>query len=122
MRISDWSSDVCSSDLNRDYTTPSCHEQRLAQMRRINNSVQAFLEDQPGIARGEGSIKCRELYGLYGFQMRDVCRSSPVLFERFMHMLEDLDLAVEPVILGAFLLNVLRKLLVTYTVIPIWQL
>src|SRR3546814_10396038 len=35
---------------NRDYTTPSCHEQRLAQMRRINNSVQAFLEDQIGRA------------------------------------------------------------------------
>src|SRR3546814_6803944 len=117
MRISDWSSDVCSSDLeglhrlldNRDYTTPSCHEQRLAQMRRINNSVQAFLEDQPGIARGEGSIKCRELYGLYGFHMRDVGRSSPVSFERFMQMLEDLDLDVERDILGDYLVTGVSK-------------
>jgi P4 family phage/plasmid primase-like protien len=78
------------------YTLPACHHKRTGQMRRINNSVQAFLEDASNIRLDQaGEMKCRELYDLYGFHMRDVGRSTPVSFERFMQMLEDLDLTVD---------------------------
>jgi putative DNA primase/helicase len=80
----------------RGYTLPASHEVRVSQMRRINNSVHAFIEDTHQVARGEGSMKCRDLYDQYAFHMRDLGRSSsPVSFERFIQMLEDLDLLVE---------------------------
>jgi hypothetical protein len=40
-------------------------------------------------------MRCRDLYDMYGFHMRDVGRGNPVSFERFMQMLEDLDLDVD---------------------------
>lgn len=79
----------------KGYTLPACHEKRIHQMRRINNSVQAFLEDASNIRLGAGEIRVRDLYDVYGFHIRDTGRASPVSLERFMQMLEDLDLDVE---------------------------
>lgn len=80
---------------NREYSLPACHHGRINQMRRINNSVQAFLEDTQQLVRGgESTMRCRDLYDMYAFHMRDVGRNAPVSFERFMQMLEDLDLSV----------------------------
>lgn len=76
------------------YTTPACHETRIAQLRRINNSVQAFLESSPTIVIGEGEMKGRDVYDQYVFHMRDVGRGQPVSFERFIQMVEDLGLEV----------------------------
>lgn len=79
----------------RGFTIPACHEARLGQMRRINNSVQAFLEDAQDIKRGDGKIKAQELYDTYVQHVKNYRRGTPVSFERFMQMLEDLDLDVE---------------------------
>lgn len=84
----------------RGFTLPECHDRRIGQMRRINNSVQAFLEDERTIVVGEGTIKCKELFDLYAVRQRDDKRSQAVSFERFMQMLEDLDLTVSRDILG----------------------
>lgn len=78
----------------RDYTMPDSHKRRLNDMRRINNSVMAFLEDSKQFERGEGETVARELYDAYSFHMRDLVRSQPVSFERFRQMLEDLDLKI----------------------------
>ena len=86
----------------RGYTQPACHQFRIGQMRRINNSVHAFLEDQKLYVKGEGAVKCRDLYDSYSFHMRDVGRGQPVSFERFMQMLEDLDFKVERDVLGDY--------------------
>lgn len=80
----------------RGYTEPACHTKRLAQMRRINNSVQAFLEDSSTMVLDrDGEMQAREAYDQYVFHMRDLGRNQPVSFERFMQMVEDLDLSVE---------------------------
>lgn len=68
---------------------------RIEQMRRINNSVFAFIETGNGVARGDGTMKCRDLYDMYSFHMKDVGRGMPVSFERFNQMLDDLDLVTE---------------------------
>jgi len=93
----------------KGYTEPACHTKRLAQMRRINNSVQAFLEDSHTYVRGEGEVKCREVYDAYVFHMRDVGRSAPVSFERFMQMLEDLDLDIGRDLLGDYVVKGMTK-------------
>lgn len=80
---------------NRGYTMPLCHETRLAQVRRSNNSVQAFLEDHAGVAvAAEGSMKVQEVFDMYVQHIRNYRRGSPVGFERFMLMLEDLGYKV----------------------------
>lgn len=76
---------------NRSYTEPACHVQRMDQVRRLNNSVFAFLEDSRGVAQGEGHITVQALYDEYSFHVRDKDRRSPVTLERFRQMLEDLD-------------------------------
>lgn len=89
---------------NRDYTLPICHQRRAVQIRRINNSVEAFLQDSTMVRRSEdGEIKCRDLYGYYKVQTADVSRATPVSYERFLQMLEDLDVkvAVKPDATGA---------------------
>ena len=84
---------------NRGFTLPPSHHTRVNQMRRINNSVQAFLEDASNIRRvEEGEMRCRDLYNLYVFHIRDIGRNTPVSFERFMQMLEDLDLDVKHIV------------------------
>jgi P4 family phage/plasmid primase-like protien len=94
----------------RGFTLPECHEKRIAQMRRINNSVQAFLEDTKNYQRDpEGEVHCREVYDSYSFHMRDVGRSQPVSFERFMQMLEDLDLDIQRDIIGDYIAHGLSK-------------
>jgi P4 family phage/plasmid primase-like protien len=80
----------------KGYTLPACHDRRISQMRRINNSVQAFLEDAANVRLDSaGEMKCRDLYDMYGVHMRDVGRNQPVSFERFLQMLEDLDLDLD---------------------------
>jgi P4 family phage/plasmid primase-like protien len=76
----------------RGFTEPACHQQRLGQMRRINNSVAAFLEDTHRYERGEGLAPARDVYDDYVFHVRDVGRNRPVTFERFIQILEDLNL------------------------------
>ncbi|WP_166038992.1 phage/plasmid primase, P4 family [Sphingosinicella sp. YJ22] len=89
----------------RGYTLPACHERRLNQVRRINNSVQAFLDDANNVRRApDGEMKCRDLYDLYSFHMRDV-RNAPVSYERFRQMLEDLDLNLEPDLIGDYVVQ-----------------
>jgi hypothetical protein len=79
-------------------------------MRRINNSVQAFLEDTKNYQRDPaGEVHCREVYDSYSFHMRDVGRSQPVSFERFMQMLEDLDLDIQRDIIGDYIAHGLSK-------------
>jgi P4 family phage/plasmid primase-like protien len=88
---------------NRGYTLPECHHRRIGQMRRINNSVHAFLEDTKNYERNpEGMTPARQLFDSYAFHMREVLRSQPVSFERFMQMVEDLDLEVQRDVLSDF--------------------
>jgi putative DNA primase/helicase len=77
------------------FTKCPSSEARIEQMRRINNSVFAFIETGNGIARGDGAMKCRDVYDMYSFHMKDVGRGMPVSFERFNQMLDDLDLVTE---------------------------
>lgn len=77
------------------FTRCQSSEDRIQQMRRINNSVYAFIETGNGIGRGEGEMKARDLYDMYSFHMKDVGRGMPVSFERFNQMLDDLDLTTE---------------------------
>lgn len=93
----------------RGYTEPDCHERRMGQMRRINNSVHAFLEDTSNYTIGAGSAPCRELYDAYSFHMRDVGRGQPVSFERFMQMLEDLDMDVTRDAIGDYVVSGITK-------------
>jgi len=78
------------------FTVCESSEARIAQMRRINNSVFAFIETGNGIGRiKDGEMKCRDLYDMYSFHIKDVGRGMPVSFERFNQMLDDLDLETE---------------------------
>ncbi len=79
---------------NEGFTEPACHAFRLCQMRRINNSVQAFLEDSSAVEFGEGEMKAQKLYDTYVEHVRNYRRGQIVTFERFMQMVEDLDLSV----------------------------
>lgn len=95
---------------HKGYTQPECHIVRMGQMRRINNSVQAFLEDTRQFVRATGEeVKARDLYDSYVFHMRDVGRNAPVSFERFMQMVEDLELDLGRDILGDYVVLGLRK-------------
>lgn len=94
----------------RGYTLPECHDKRIAQMRRINNSVQAFLEDTGSVVAEAGAeMKCRDVYDHYAFHMRSIARAQPVGFERFMQMLEDLDFTVRRDLLGDYVVKGLGK-------------
>lgn len=93
----------------RGYTIPACHESRLTQMRRINNSVQAFLEDAVGIERGEGQMKVQKLYDTYVEHLRAYRRGNAVPFEQFIQMLEDLDLDVNRDVLGDYVAHGVRE-------------
>lgn len=79
-----------------DYTQPASHLKRMEQLRRINNSVKAFLDANTSvILDAQKNTMARELYDLYNFHQKDIGRGTPVTFERFIQMLEDLDFAVE---------------------------
>lgn len=94
----------------RGYTEPKCHHLRVAQMRRINNSVQAFLEDTRNYKLCDGeTVKAREVYDSYAFHVKEVGRSSPVSFERFMQMVEDLDLDIKQDIIGDYQIHGLER-------------
>lgn len=91
---------------NRGYTLPPCHEKRISQMRRINNSVHAFLEDSKKYQRDpQGVIPCKDVFDNYVFHMRETLRSQPVSFERFMQMVEDLDFEVQRDAIGDFVID-----------------
>jgi phage/plasmid-associated DNA primase len=75
-----------------DYTQPASHKRRMEQLRRINNSVKAFLDANTNIRMDEESVTtARDLYDQYNFHQKDIGRGTPVSFERFVQMLEDLD-------------------------------
>ena len=75
-----------------DYTQPASHKRRMEQLRRINNSVKAFLDANTNIQMDEQSVTtARDLYDQYNFHQKDIGRGTPVSFERFVQMLEDLD-------------------------------
>ena len=81
---------------NGDYTQPASHKARMEQLRRINNSVCAFLEANRNVVKKEGSIvMMRDLYDLYQFHQKDVGRGIPVTYERFAQMIEDLDYGIK---------------------------
>jgi putative DNA primase/helicase len=91
---------------NRGYTLPVCHHRRISQMRRINNSVHAFIEDTKLYVRdADGSVGCRGLFDSYAFHQREVLRSTPVSFERFMQMVEDLEMEVQRDAIGDFIVH-----------------
>lgn len=95
---------------SRGFTLPASHHNRIHQMRRINNSVQAFLEDNRTYERNaEGVVKAREVYESYSFHMKNVGSGTPVSFERFMQMLEDLDLNINRDLLGDYVILGLLK-------------
>jgi P4 family phage/plasmid primase-like protien len=92
------------------YTLPPSHEHRVGQMRRINNTVHAFLEDAKDLFfEPTAKMKCRELYDAYCFHSKDVAKMPPVSFERFMQMLEDRDLDVERDVVGDYVVVGVRK-------------
>jgi P4 family phage/plasmid primase-like protien len=94
----------------RGYTLPTCHDFRLGQMRRINNSVQAFLEDHKQVQLVDGGeIKAQELYDLYGAHIKHYRRGQMVGFERFMQMLEDLDLNIARDVLHDYVVQGVAK-------------
>lgn len=76
---------------NNGYTLPECHERRVKQLRRLNNSVEAFLEDTHIVSKGEGEMPCKEVYDTYVFHHKDLnSYVRPVSYERFVQMLEEL--------------------------------
>ena len=79
-----------------DYTKPISHKRRMEQLRRINNSVKAFLDANTNIIEdGVSMTMMRNLYDQYNFHQKDIGRGTPVSYERFGQMLEDLDYEVE---------------------------
>lgn len=79
-----------------DYTKSASHERRMEQLRRINNSVKAFLDANMNIKKDPVAVTmARELYDQYNFHQKDIGRGVSVSFERFVQMLEDLDFDVE---------------------------
>jgi P4 family phage/plasmid primase-like protien len=91
------------------FTLPACHEDHERRMRRAINSVFAFLEDGKGLQVGSGSIKCRDLYDLYCFYVRDLGRARPVEFEPFIQMVADLGHPVEQNLIGEYVATGIRK-------------
>jgi P4 family phage/plasmid primase-like protien len=79
----------------RGYTEPASHTKRLRQVRRINNSVDAFLEDTRMVVPGAGEVDLRDLHGAYISHAQNFDRVSPVSLNRFAQMLEDLDYVVD---------------------------
>jgi P4 family phage/plasmid primase-like protien len=92
-----------------DFTEPACHTSRVGQMRRINNSVHAFLEDTSAVELGEGQMKAQELYDTYAQHIQNYRRGTSVSFERFLQMLEDLDLDIERDMLGDYVVRGVRR-------------
>ena len=54
-------------------------------------------------------MKCLELYDMYRFYMRDLSRSKPASFERFIQMLADLDFYVDQNLIGDFVVRGITK-------------
>src|SRR3546814_7826364 len=77
MRISDWSSDVCSSDLSNDHFTDSCptgiavRHRTVAQRSAADERLSADVCAQGGLARRHG---CRRRYPRDSRQARRPCR------------------------------------------------
>lgn len=80
---------------NGDYTKSDGHIARMEQLRRINNSVKAFLDSSNNIKTVEGKTTlARDIYDQYTAYQKNIGRGSSVTFERFIQMLEDLDIKV----------------------------
>jgi P4 family phage/plasmid primase-like protien len=93
----------------KKFTLPECHHFQSGQMKRIINSVHAFLQDAKGLQFDSGSMKCLDLYDMYIFYMRELARSNPVSFERFIQMLEDLEYPVKQNLIGEFVVTGVTK-------------
>jgi len=91
------------------FTEPACHTFREGQMRRINNSVQAFLEDTTAVELGDGRMKAQELYDIYVQHIQNYRRGTSVSFERFMQMLEEIDLELGRDELGDYVVHGIRR-------------
>lgn len=78
-----------------DYTQPQSHTDRMHQLRRINNTVKAFFESDSSVQLDPTyDTMARELYDKYVFYMKDYSRGQSVGYERFVQMLEDLNIDV----------------------------
>jgi len=78
-----------------DYTIPPSCQFRLDQLRRINNSVKAFFDSSTWLVFGkEQRMMARDLYDKYVFYLKDIGRGGAVSYERFIQMLEDLNIDV----------------------------
>lgn len=75
------------------YTIPPSCEERLAQLRRQNNSVDAFIKDNGAkLEFGEGKfVMAHELFEMYRFYKKNITNELNVRYERFIQMLEDLN-------------------------------
>jgi putative DNA primase/helicase len=89
---------------NRGYTLPACHHFRISQMRRINNSVQAFIEDTK-LASATGLGRRRRNSTTPTPPPARCSADQPVSFERFMQMLEDLEMEVQRDAIGDFIVH-----------------
>lgn len=80
---------------NRSYTEPASHQMRMAQLRRINNTVKAFLADCRNITFDKDAVMvAKVLYDEYTCHLKQNGYNAPVGFERFIQMVEDLNLDV----------------------------
>ncbi len=95
---------------NRRYTEPACHDRRISKVRRMNNSVQAFLEDAPTIECGSGTTKVQDLFDMYVEHLRTYRRGRSVPFEQFIQMLEDLNFDVSRDLVGDYVVHGIRKI------------
>jgi phage/plasmid-associated DNA primase len=79
----------------RRYTEPALPRRASGPDARANNSVQAFLEDSKSVfVVPDKWALAEEVYTLYGDHLR-AKHNSPVSFERFLGMVEDLDLVLD---------------------------
>lgn len=79
-----------------DYTQPSSHLRRVAQMTRANNSVAAFIETSDKVRRTpDGRADLRNVFDYYVDHMKTVARGWSVTIDRFRMMIEECDLVVE---------------------------
>lgn len=79
--------------VNRDYTLPASHHNRINQVLRSNNSVAAFLQSNEKVrptTNKEDTADVRLCFDQYIWYMKDVSRGYGVTYERFIQMLIDL--------------------------------
>ncbi|MGN6819187.1 MAG: phage/plasmid primase, P4 family, partial [Sphingomonas sp.] len=79
-----------------DYTLPASHKLAINQVRRANNSVEAFLQSNEKIRPVDSydeSVDARTAFDAYVWYMKDVSRGWGVTYETFLHMIRELGYA-----------------------------